>query len=366
MGGRPLRMSAVVDIRARLSSAFALDASFTAPPGFTILFGASGSGKTTVLRAIAGLARPQSGRVVVAERTFFDSAAGVDLAINQRRVGYVFQQLALFPHMTVQANIAYGLHALPGAEQRDRVAVMATAFHIEGLLHRRPADISGGERQRVALARALVTDPAILLLDEPLSALDHATQSRIMADLRQWHERHQIPVIYVTHSHREAYALGERVIVMDHGRVLATGSPHDVLDHPAERVLASLAGFENVFDAEVVERDAAAGVMRCRVDAAIQLEVPLAYHQPGDHVRLAVRAGDILLAAEEPRGLSARNVMPGLVVDVTREGPTVVVRVDAGCPFVVHVTPGGAERLQLRPGATVWIVITTYSCRVLA
>jgi molybdate transport system ATP-binding protein len=359
-------MSATVDIHARLSAAFTLDAGFTAPPGFTIVFGASGSGKTTVLRTIAGLTRPQSGRIVVGERTFFDSSTGVDLPINQRRVGYVFQQLALFPHMTVMANIAYGLHALPAAEQRDRVAAIAESFHIGGLLQRRPGAISGGERQRVALARALVTDPAILLLDEPLSALDHAIQSRIMADLRQWHQQHRIPVIYVTHSHREAYGLGERVVVMNHGKVLATGSPHDVLDHPTERVLASLAGFENVFDAVVIERDAAAGVMRCRVEASTQLEVPLAQHQPGDHVRVAIRAGDILLAAEAPHGLSARNVMPGRVVDVTRQGPTVTVRVDAGCAFVVHITPGGAESMQLAQGASIWIVIKTYSCRVLA
>jgi molybdate transport system ATP-binding protein len=359
-------MSAAVEIRARLSSAFSLDASFTAPPGFTILFGASGSGKTTVLRAIAGLTRPQSGRIVVGARTLFDSTAGVDLPINQRRVGYVFQQLALFPHLTVQANIAYGLHTLPAAEQRHRVASIAASFHIGGLLQRRPGEISGGERQRVALARALVTEPAILLLDEPLSALDHAIQSRIMADLRQWHQEHRIPVVYVTHSHREAYGLGERVVVMSHGRVLATGSPHDVLDHPTERVLASLAGFENVFDAIVAERDPAAGVMRCRVDDTTHLEVPLAQHQPGDRVRLAIRAGDILLASGEPRGLSARNVMAGRVVDLTREGPTVIVRVDAGCPFIVHVTPGGAERMHLAQGATIWVVIKTYSCRVLA
>jgi molybdate transport system ATP-binding protein len=365
MGGRHVRMSAVVEIHARLSSAFSLDAAFTAAPGFTILFGASGSGKTTVLRAIAGLTRPQSGRIVVGERTFFDSTAGVDRPAHERRVGYVFQQLALFPHMTVQANIAYGLHTLPAAEQRDRVASIAASFHIAGLLQRRPGEISGGERQRVALARALVTDPAILLLDEPLSALDHAIQSRIMADLRQWHQQHRIPVIYVTHSHREAYGLGERVVVMSHGRVLATGSPHEVLDHPTERVLASLAGFENVFDAVVAGRDAPAGVMRCQVEGTA-LEVPLAPYQPGDRVRLAIRAGDILLAAEEPHGISARNVMHGRVVELTREGPTMIVRVDAGCPFVVHVTPGGAERLQLRQGAMIWIVIKTYSCRVLA
>jgi molybdate transport system ATP-binding protein len=360
-------MTAAIEIRARLSPSFQLDVACTVPPGFTILFGASGSGKTTVLRSIAGLVRPDAGTIVVGDRTFFDSGAGIDLPVQRRRVGYVFQHLALFPHMSVAANIAYGLHGLSPREREERVRAIAESFHIAGLLDRAPGAISGGERQRAALARALVTDPSILLLDEPLSALDHAIQSRIMADLQAWNERRQIPVLYVTHSHREAYALAERVVVLQEGRVLATGSPHEVLDHPEERALASLAGFENVFDATVRERDEARGTARCRLGSSeVELDIPLGRHGTGQRINVAIRAGDILLSASEPHGISARNVLRGRVVETARRGPAVAATIDTGVPFVVHVTPDGAEAVGLRSGALVWLIVKTYSCRVLA
>jgi molybdate transport system ATP-binding protein len=367
MGGRTPGMTATVDISKRLSPRFALDVAFIVPAGFTILFGASGCGKTTVLRSIAGLVRPDSGRIVVGDRTFFDAATAVNVSVQRRNVGYVFQQLALFPHLTIEANIAYGLHPLPVPVRRERVRAIADSFHILEVLARRPGHVSGGERQRAALARALVTEPSMLLLDEPLSALDHAIQSRIMADLRRWNERHQIPVLYVTHSHRETYALGERVVVMDDGRVVATGSPHAVLDHPSERTLATLAGFENVFDATVVEREDGSGTMRCRLEGTeTELEVPLAPQRIGDRIRVAIRAGDILLASHEPHGISARNVLRARLTAITREGPTIVAIAEAGAHFVVHLSPGGLGRVGLHTGDGAWLVLKTYSCRVLA
>lgn len=358
-------MSAVIEIQKRLSEAFVLDASFAVPAGFTVLFGPSGSGKTTILRAIAGLTRPDGGRIVVGGTTLFNGDS-VDLPVQQRRAGYVFQQLALFPHLSVRDNIAYGLHAVPAAEARDRVGAIAESFRIAHLLDRKPDQISGGERQRAALARALVTDPSILLLDEPLSALDHAIQARILDDLRRWNDLRKIPALYVTHSHREAYEIGERVIALEHGRIVATGTSHEVLDRPSHRMLASLAGFENIFGAEVIERAANNGTMRCRLDGApTELEVPLTEHQRGDRITVALRAGDVMLAADEPRGISARNALRGHLVEITLHGPTVVATVDAGTPFVVHVTPSAAQALQLRPGREVWLIIKTYSCRVL-
>jgi molybdate transport system ATP-binding protein len=360
-------MSVSVEIRKRLSPLFALDAAFTVPAGFTILFGASGSGKTTVLRAIAGLIRPDEGRILVGEATFFDSDNRIDLPTRRRRVGYLFQQLALFPHMSIRANISYGLHGMPAAEARDRIGSIADSFHIAHLLDRRPGQISGGERQRAALARALVTDPSVLLLDEPLSALDHAIQARILDDLRRWNEQRRIPVLYVTHSHREAYELGERVVAMERGRVAVIGSAHEVLDQPSHRMLASLAGFENMFRAQVIERAERNGTMRCRVDGTpTELELPLTPHRPGDHVTVALRAGDVLLARHEPHGLSARNVLRGQLVRTTVHGHTVVAFVDVGATFVAHVTPSAVEALQLQAGREVWLIIKTYSCRVLA
>jgi molybdate transport system ATP-binding protein len=358
-------MTLVLDIVKRLSPRFAVEVSFTAPAGVTILFGASGSGKTTVLRCLAGLTRPDAGRIAIGERVLYDSKSGVNVAVQRRHIGYVFQQAALFPHMSIADNIGYGLAALSTDERTQRVVRIAESFRIGHILDRQPGQISGGERQRAALARALVTDPSLLLLDEPLSALDHAIQSRIIEDLRRTNEARRIPMLYVTHSHREVYALGERAIVLDEGRVIKSGSPHEVLDHPEQGVVASLAGFENVFDAAIVERRVRAGTMQCRLgDAATEIEVPLS-HNGNDRIRIAIRAGDILVANEEPRGLSARNVLRGTLVDLTQQGPTMVAVVEAGVRFIVHLTPGGVESLGLRRGDQLWLIVKTYSCRLI-
>jgi len=354
-----------LSVRARLSDAFTLDATMMAPPGVTIVFGASGSGKSTLLRSVAGLVTPDAGSITIGNRVLFDGARGESLPPQKRRVGYVFQHLALFPHLSVADNLAYGLHDRPTHVRAERVRAIAASFRIEHVLARRPGATSGGERQRAALARSLVTEPDVLLLDEPLSALDHATQSHIIEDLRAWNTAHNIPILYVTHAHREVFALGDRVIVLDRGRIVAAGVPHEVLDLPEHEGLARIAGFENVFDATVTTRRPEAGTMQCTLDGSgAELEVPLSKAEADAAVRIAVRAGDILLATEQPRGLSARNILQGRVISLTREGPTVVVRVDAGAPFVVHVTPGAVGSLGLAPGRAVWLIVKTYSCRI--
>jgi molybdate transport system ATP-binding protein len=222
-------MNLAVRLRLRLSGSFALDVNFTVTPGVTIVFGESGSGKTTLLRSIAGLTRPEHGRVAIGERMLYDSSAGTNVDPSLRRVGFVFQDLALFPHLSAAQNIEYGLGTLDRDERRRRIAAIAASFDIADVLGRRPRQISGGERQRVGLARTLVTNPDVLLLDEPLSALDRKTQSRIMADLQQWNAEHQIPILYVTHSTREAFALGDRVLVLDEGAIVADGTPDQVI-----------------------------------------------------------------------------------------------------------------------------------------
>ena len=358
-------MMLTIDIEKHLSPMFSLEAHLTAPPGVTILFGPSGSGKTTVLRCLAGLTRPDSGRIAVGDRALFDSLNGIDVRAQNRHVGYVFQQLALFPHLSIEQNIAFGLHDVSAGERSDRVNAIAEAFHITPLLERAPAQTSGGERQRTALARALVTRPSLLLLDEPLSALDHAIQSRIMNDLRRWNDAHRIPIVYVTHNHREVFELGERVIVFEGGRVVDSGSPHEVLDRPGRPALASLAGFENVFDATIVERHERTGTMTCRLGTSqTDLEVPLRDAAAGTRVRVAIRAGDILVANQEPHGVSARNVFTGTILELKRDGATMVAVIDSGCRFVVHMTPGGVDALGLRPGVRAWLIIKTYSCRL--
>ncbi len=352
-------------LQARLPGGFTLDVDVSADVGTTILFGASGSGKTTVLRAIAGLVPSVSGRVTVGESVLFDSAKGINLPVHRRRVGYVGQNLALFPHLTVEQNIGYGLDALDTTARETRVMQLLDAFKIPHLRERRPDQVSGGEQQRVALARCLVTTPQVLLLDEPLSALDHGTQSLILEDLRAWLRHHPTPILYVTHSHREAFELGRQMLVIDHGRIEARGTPHEVLDAPARFGVANIAGFENVFSAHVTAVDASQGTMGCRIGAQTVVEVPFSGSGVGDLIHVAVRAGDVLVATERPRNLSARNILEGEVVALEQRGPTVIATITAGVTLDVHLTPGACQALQLAAGSRVWVVIKTYSWRAL-
>ena len=356
-------MSLEVRVRSRLSRRFQLDVAFTAAPGTTIVFGASGSGKTTLLRLVAGLQAPDEGRIAIDGRVVADTGARVHVAPPERRVGFVFQHLALFPHLTAAENIGYGLSRLPAPERDARTRAIAASFGIAHLLGNRPAAISGGERQRVGLARALVTDPDVLLLDEPLSALDHETQSRIIADLRTWNDRRRIPILYVTHSQREAFALGERVLLLRGGAIAADGTPDAVLNAPSQDSVAQLAGFENLLDAVVVERRPDAGVMVVRLAGiAVDLETPLMSFEAGQRIRVAIRAGDILVATEHPRALSARNIVAGTIGALSRQGAVVRLEVNVGVPIEVHVTPTATAALNLQTGREVWLVIKTHSC----
>ena len=350
---------------------FSLAAEFSVPSGITILFGPSGAGKTTLLECIAGLARPDNGRISAGDRVLFDSERKIDLPVSQRSIAYVFQTLALFPHLSVAQNVQYGLARLPAAEKRLRARQILESFRIEHLADRKPDAVSGGERQRAALARSLVTQPCLLLLDEPLAALDSATRSKIIADLRVWNATHRIPVLYVTHSREEVFALGERVIALEQGRILAQGTPQQVLEAPRHESIAQLAGFENIFDAVVTTLRPEQGTMRCRLQDTqekgnVELEVPLARVTPGAKVRIAVRAGDILLATEFPRALSARNVLRGRLLTLARHGVTVIAGVDCGAQIEVHLTPGACDALHLQVGQELWLILKTYSCHLVA
>jgi molybdate transport system ATP-binding protein len=347
-------------------TSFQLDVRFTIGAGFAILFGASGSGKTTVLDCIAGLQRPDSGRIAVGDVALFDAEQRIELPAHRRNIGYLFQTLALFPHMTVRQNIEYGLSSLDRAERDARTSEIAESFGISGLFDRRPADISGGERQRVALARALVTRPRALLLDEPLTALDAVTKSRILGDLRRWNERHAVPILYVTHEREEVYALGDRVLVLEAGKLIADGPPHEVLGRPQYESVAQLAGFENIFDCSVVASHAEQGTMTCHIAGTnVSLEVPMSRVDVASPVRVGIRAGDILVATSLPQGLSARNVIAGSIVSLRQQDVTVIAEIECGTRLVVHLTPDACHSLDLKVGNQVWLVVKTYSCHVL-
>ncbi len=347
---------------------FILEAEFRAAPGFTILFGPSGAGKTTVLDCIAGLAKPDSGRIAIDDRVLFDAAQGTNLPVAKRRVGYVFQNLALFPHLTVEKNVQFGLANFPQAERRGRASAILQAFRISHLAQRYPREISGGESQRTALARTLVTDPAMLLLDEPLAALDAATKGKIIDDLRQWNQEHRIPILYVTHSREEVFALGELVIVLDAGHIVSQGTPHEVIEAPQQETVAQLVGFENIFDVVVEAVSPQRGTMTCRIagdGGPVLLETPLVRRGMGSALRVGIRAGDILLATAPPVGLSARNVIPARIISLEQRDVMVSARVKYRIEMEVHLTLAARDSLQLAPGREVWLVIKTHSCHLM-
>jgi molybdate transport system ATP-binding protein len=359
-------------IRKRFASTereFSLDVEFNAGPGFTILFGPSGAGKTTLLDCVAGLATPDAGRISIGERILFDANTSVQVPVARRGLGYVLQDLALFSHLTVEQNTEYGLAHLPRSARKQRATAMLQEFRIDHLRQQRPAKISGGERQRVALARALVTDPCILLLDEPLAALDASTKARIIDDLRRWNQVHRIPILYVTHSREEVTALGERVLVMDQGRIIAQGTPHEVLRAPLQETVAQLAGFENIFDAIVESVHEDRGTMTCRLPgetgSSVLLETPLIRAEAGSRLRVGIRAGDILLAIAKPVGLSARNVIAGRLVSLERRDMIISARVDCGVEMEVYLTLAARDALQLEADREVWLVIKTHSCHLM-
>jgi molybdate transport system ATP-binding protein len=347
---------------------FVVAVAFEAAAGFTILFGPSGAGKTTVLDCIAGLTLPDSGRISIGDRLLFDSSASTDVAVAQRRVGYVFQSLAIFPHMTVRDNVGYGLAHLSHPERAARVDAILEAFRVAPLARRKAREISGGESQRTALARTLVTDPEILLLDEPLAAIDAPTKAQIIDDLREWNRAHQIPILYVTHSREEVFALGERVIVLDAGRIVAQGTPHEVMTAPIGETVAQLAGFENVFDSIVEAIRPERGTMSCRIDGdggSLVVETPLVRGGVGTALRIGIRAGDILLATSAPVGLSARNIIPGRIRSLEQRDVIVSARVRCRVDMEVHLTLAARDSLQLAPGKEVWLVIKTHSCHLM-
>jgi molybdenum ABC transporter ATP-binding protein len=394
-----------VRVRRTLTSedgGFQLDVDFELQNGITILFGPSGAGKTTLLDCIAGLTDLNEGRIVVGARVLIDSQAGIYLSASERRIGYVFQDLALFPHMTVEANVAYGLRELKAKDRKQRVAGALEGLGISDLRARRPAELSGGERQRVALARALVTQPSVLLLDEPLAALDMPVRMKIAEDLRRSVQALPIPVFYVTHSRDEVFMLGERMLMLERGKIIAEGTPHQVMSAPRSETVAQLAGFENVFDAEVTSIHEERGTMMCRVTASglgrarltavptncqedngttevvpsrddepvghlaqIELETPLVRAEVGSKLRVGVSAGDVLLATAAPVGLSARNILSGKLLSLWQRDMVVVARVDCGVEMSVHLTLAARDSLQLTPGRQVWLVVKTHSCHLL-
>ena len=329
--------------------------------GVTVLFGESGSGKTTVLRCLAGLDSPDEGKICFGESIWFQRSRKVAGRTNifvppqHRRVGFVPQDYGLFPHLTVAGNIAYGLHSLPAAAKTERVADLLARLGLTGLESRLPDELSGGQRQRVALARAVARQPQLLLLDEPLSALDAPTRQRLRAELRRWLRQLEIPTVLVTHDRSEALALGDQLVAMAGGRIQQTGSVADVFNRPANLAVAHIAGTETVLPARVLKVDQ--GIVTLAVGDVKLVAVAPDFPADTRDAHVCIRAEDVILVADALSQASARNRFSATVVSVERDGPLVRVKLDCGFPLKVMLTPQAAAEMKLAPRVAVGALI---------
>ena len=349
------------DVRCR-AGAFALDAVFTTGAGITTLFGSSGAGKTTVLNLIAGLARPASGRIAVDGRKLYDSAARIDLPPHERRVGYVFQEGRLLPHLTVKQNLLYGRFFARRGKNLVSLEQAITLLGITHLLERRPAALSGGEKQRVAIGRALLADSQVLLLDEPLASLDAPRKAEILYYVERLRDDVRIPIVYVSHSLDEVVRLADSIVLLSEGRVLGTGPVREMMSRIELRPYLGRNEGGAVIEARVIDQDLASGLARLEFGGGT-LEIPDVDALAGERVRIRVRARDVSIALSRPVGLSIRNVLAGTVVELDgEEGPSLDVRLDVGgTPLLARITRKSATELGLRPGLAVFALIKSVS-----
>lgn len=345
-----------VDISTRLDS-FALDVAFDSSARVVALFGASGAGKSMTIAAIAGLSHPSRGRIVLQDRVLLDTARRVSVPRHRRRVGLVFQDAQLFPHLSVRQNLAYGRWFAPRGEAGVAFDHVVSTLGIAHLLARRPATLSGGERQRVAIGRALLANPRVLLMDEPLASLDEPRKREIMPLIARVAEEFATPIVYVSHSVDEVARLAADVVVLDHGKVVARGAPDDVFaamklasGDPRLPRLSLLSG-------TVAERDERYGLTRIAHPAgAIWLTGLL---DAGREARVAIRSTDVALATARPAQLSVRTVLEGTVETIEADGPsasvTLVLKGDGR--LVASLTRKSADELSLAAGRNVFALV---------
>ena len=302
---------------------FSLNLSLSLQKGMTVLFGPSGTGKTLTLHTIAGLVEPDSGTIRLNGVVYFDKKGGVNLPIHRRRVGYVFQEPSLFPHMNVFENIAYGISGLSSEERRRRVKHMIDKMRLSGLEKNFPHQISGGQKQRVALARALVTSPLLLLLDEPFASLDHPVREELRLDLLRIREEDHVPIVFVTHDVEEAFILADEVVVLNNGRVEQTGSKEDIFYRPQTQKVARFFGVKNIFHGKVMDIRPGEGEMTVWVEEkGFQSSIPYREGAVVDEwVRFCIRPEEIMVLKEDrpiKKNLKA-NIFTGKIVRIVEK-----------------------------------------------
>lgn len=346
-------MTISVNLQHRMQQ-FDLDIGFDAPPGLTVLFGRSGAGKTTVINAVSGLLKPDSGCISVDGRVLVDTKAGVWLPPHKRHLGYVFQDARLFPHLTVRQNLFYGRWFAQGkTEDPDKVIDL---LGIGAFLHRRPALLSGGEQQRVAIGRALLANPRLILADEPLAALDEPRKAELMPYFERLRDEFNVPILYVSHSATEVARLATTVVAIERGRVEHMGPAAEVLGDPGFRPQGSRS--IGAILSAVVARHHEDGLTELDAQGA-PLFLPHINRDPGQSVRVRITAHDVVLSTSEPKGLSALNILTGTIQDIrTGDGPGAIVSIDTRAGRVLaRVTRRSITALGLSQGQSVYAVI---------
>jgi molybdate transport system ATP-binding protein len=350
-----------VDIEQQLGT-FHLAVAFRAEAPIVGLFGRSGAGKTSVVNAIAGIATPRRGSIVVNGKRLFDAARNIDLAPERRRVGYVFQDALLFPHLDVNANLLYGQRLRPATEHFIDKTKVVDLLGIGSLLARRPAALSGGEKQRVAIGRALLAQPRIMLFDEPLASLDVSRKAEILAYIERLRDELRIPMVYVSHSVPEITRLADTVVLLSEGRCVAVGHTEEVMRATRLAGTADLDDAGSLIDTRVVEHDAGQRLTTLAFDGG-RLIVPLLAEAPGERVRARIRARDVSLALRRPEEISILNILSGRVTSITGEDEsTVDVEVSiAAATLVARITRRSRQELGLRVGQEVYALVKAVS-----
>ena len=348
---------------------FTIEAAFRIPQGgVTALFGPSGAGKSSIVGAIAGLLRPCEGRIAIGDKVVLDTAAGIFLPPHRRRIGAVFQDARLFPHMTVENNLRFGWRRAPDRAGSEQIGHVVSLLGLEGLLGRKPAKLSGGEKGRVALGRALLSSPDLLVLDEPLAALDAARKAEILPFLERLRDEARIPMLYVSHSLDEVTRLADTVILLKAGRVVAQGSVFDLLGDLEFSGAGGAPAYGAAFDATIV-RHRPEDELTVLAFSGGELVVGRLNRPVGAHLRVRVRAEDVMLAREEPRAISANNVLPATVTAVHAGAAAQAdVQLDCGgAKLIARITCASVGRLGLEAGTAVFAIVksVTVDSRIL-
>ena len=343
---------------------FQLSVNADLPAGIAAVFGPSGSGKTTLLNCIAGLDRPDSGEIRLRSQTLYSDVEGINAPPERRRIGYVFQDNLLFPHLSAQDNIHYGYKLTPESRRRVDPGQLVNLLELGPILLRRTANLSGGEQQRVALARALAASPDLLLLDEPLAALHLTIRGRILRYLKAIHRELAIPMLYVSHSISEVIVLADSALVLDKGRQVALDEPRNLLGRSDATPLISGDSVENIFDVTVTEHLPESGITLAALGETT-LALPMIDASVGQPVSVSIRASDVILASERPRSISARNILEAKVERVDAAGRSILVHAHLEQPWVSEITPDALSNLNLREGERVYLIIKSSSISLL-